>query len=265
MNGQRPGSIFSKTLRTPAITVSLSALILSALLGACGGGGGDSTLTTPPAPVTTNYFPADTAHTWEFEGTINSIPFVNTLAFTGTTDIQGTTVDVFTESNSENKGLTINTFRLLDENGLWYYGTDNSADTLTPLLIPYREMVFPLTPGAGLVVLAKTGLDYGRDMDGDGINETCDVTISTVMDKFENLLLPAGIFTAVAKINTYTRIEVTLSKDGTLFVGEEWNSKWYAPDVGPVKRESIFITDQPGTPVASIHVIEELRSYSTLP
>jgi hypothetical protein len=206
------------------------------------------------------YFPTETGRTWEFEGTINTAPFVNTLAITGTEIVKGTTVDVYTESNRDDTGLSMKTYRLKDGDGLWYYGTDDIADTLTPLLIPYREMVFPLSPGAGMVVLAKTGLDYGRDEDSDGINETCDVTISTVMDKFEDLLLPAGNFTATAKINTYTRIEVTLSKDGSVFVGQEWNSKWYAPDVGPVKRDSLFTT-----PIGNTRVVEVLKSYGTPP
>jgi hypothetical protein len=366
MNEQRPGSIFSKTLRAPAITVSLSALILSALLGACGGGGGDSPPASPtptylaaptvsPAegatavPVSTSisadfsetldpatagsvmilknsggavvpnqvvclgttltcfpssplaygetytvtigtglkgmsgdrlelgeswsfttvaavpgdpqtYFPTETGRTWTFDGTINTIPFVNTLTITGTELVNGTTVDVFTESNREDSNLIMKTFRLKDGDGLWYYGTDDIADTLTPLLIPYREMVFPLTPGAGMVVLAKTGLDFGRDEDGDGINETCDVNISTVMDKLEDLTLPAGIFMATAKINTYTRIEVTLSKGGSPFVGQEWNSKWYAPGVGPVKRDSLFTT-----PASTTRVVEVLSTYGTPP
>jgi hypothetical protein len=207
-----------------------------------------------------NYFPADPGRFWNFSGTINTTPFVNTLTITGTTVVNGVTVDVYTESNHDNS-LAMITWRFKDLNGLWYHGTDDSADTLTPQLVPYREMVFPLTPGVGHVVLTKTDLDYGVDLDLDGINERCDVTIRTVMEKLEDLFLTAGDFLATAKINTVTRIDVTLSKDKSLFVGQEWNSKWYAPNVGPVKRDSLFTTTQPGAPDASIHVIEELSAY----
>ncbi|ALC17257.1 hypothetical protein DSOUD_2504 [Desulfuromonas soudanensis] len=366
MKGQSPGSIFSKTFRPPALTVSLSALLLSTLLVACGGGGGDSAPTTPVTPTITylaapavspaggatdisvstsisadfsealdpasaatamilknsggavipaevvclgstltsfpasslaygetytvtigtglkgmsgdhlelpktwsfttvsaspgdplTYFPTDNGRTWEFTGTINTSPFVNTLTISGTDVVNGITVDVYTESNRDDDGLTMKTYRLKDGDGLWYYGTDDPADTLTPLLAPYREMVFPLTPGAGQMILAKTGIDYGQDEDGDGINETCDVAISTLMEKFEDLSLPAGNFTATAKINTLTQIEITLSRDGSAFVVQEWNSKWYAPGIGPVKRDSLF-----STPLGITRVIEELSAFT---
>lgn len=222
-----------------------------------------TTVATPPGDPL-NYFPTDPGRYWNFSGTINSTPFVNTLTITGTAVVNSVLVDVYTESNHDNS-LAMVTWRLKDDNGLWYHGTDDSTDTLTPLLVPYREMVFPLTPGVGHVVLTKTDLDYGQDLDGDGITEKFDITIRTLMEKFEDLTVIAGNFLATAKINTVTRIEVTLSKDNSLFVGQEWNSKWYAPNVGPVKRESLFTTDQPGVPAASILVNEELTGTGVNP
>lgn len=187
-----------------AAAVVISSLTFLTLKGCGGGGGGGGGAPAEGLGDTGNYFPSTVGNTWTYRVTsstsgaasfksgavsfkfpgklLNLIgkhtkrvlaagaPTVNstTVSITGTKVINGVTVIVFANGVEEN-------YYLKDNNGITYYGNNDTTDALTPQLIPYQMVNFPLQAGSNFVQVNKPGLDYGEDLDGDGKNETVDV------------------------------------------------------------------------------------------
>ena len=84
------------------------------------------------------------------------------------------------------------------------------------------------------------GLDSGEDLDGDGINETLDITSQVTVAAFEIVIVPAGSFPNSAKIVADTTITFVLSSNGTRVTSTGTLTQWFAPEIGPVKRISII-------------------------
>lgn len=196
-----------------------------------------------------NYMPFTQGNTWTFEGVITEsgmepVNYINTLRIDGTYEVDGKTASVFIESNS--LGDEIEAYLYKDLNGVTTYGESNLNDPITSKIVPYQEINFPALPGYSYVPVHKANLDYGMDLDLDGINESADILAWVNVVGFETLTVPAGTFTDAIKIESDILLTLRMSKNGSIFSVHGVTTHWYAANVGVVKRTSVYTeTDGP--------------------
>jgi alpha-tubulin suppressor-like RCC1 family protein len=191
-----------------------------------------------------NYFSFTQGNVWRFQGTKSGtgqqqpVNFVNTAMITGTkTFAGGLTATVFTETDPDGNGQEEEDYLLKDSRGITNHGNNDATDLLTPNLIPFREVRFPLQQGATFESVNKTGVNFG-DLTRDGKNETGDVLAQVTVAAFETVTVPAGTFANSAKIEATITSTLTLSDDGSRVTITAIQTDWLAPGVGPVKRRS---------------------------
>lgn len=208
-----------------------------------------------------NYFPFAQGNTWNFQGTHTeagqpTVNFQNTLKVNGTHLVNGITTTVRSENNPDGSGTPVDEYVTEDTTGITNYGNNDPTDFVTPQIVPYKEVQFPLQAGASFTV-TKVGITTGKDVDGDGKPETAVLTqVVTVVD-FETVSVVAGTFSDTAQIKSVVTAVVTLSKNGATFTVVEIETVWLAPGVGPIKREDNVTQSPGGTETTS----EELVSY----
>ncbi|MFZ4856562.1 MAG: Ig-like domain-containing protein [Desulfuromonadaceae bacterium] len=192
-----------------------------------------------------NYMPFIQGSRWIFEGTDTvsgalPVKYSNSLTISGTKLVNGTTTTVLIESNPDNFGIPEDAYLVKDPNGITNYGSSDLSNTLTQQIAPYQEINSPLSSGYSYVQIHKTGLDFGEDLDSDGINETADLlSIVTVIGQ-NSVTVPAGTFSNCLQVNTEIQITVKASRTKTTYAFQGRDDQWYAPDIGPVKRMSVY-------------------------
>ena len=190
-----------------------------------------------------NYFPLTQGNTWRFQGTHTetgqpTTQFSNTMTVNGTKPIGTVMTTVLAESNPLNSGVGEEDYSLKDSRGFLNYGNNDPADTLSPKLIPYRDLLFPLNLGVTSETVNKKGVDFGQDLDlpPDGKNETADVLLQITVEKFEDATVPKGMFSNVVKIVRKATLTVFSSAGSGSATVVDTQTEWFAPGIGPVKR-----------------------------
>lgn len=208
-----------------------------------------------------NYFPMTQGNAWSFQGIHTetnqpTINFQNTLAIAGTTLVDGITATVRSESNPQGSGTPENDYVTKETDGITFRGNNDPTDHTTPQIVPYRELRFPLQAGTSYQSVTRSGFDFGQDVDGDGRNETANVTSQVTVIGFETVTVPAGTFTNTAQVQSQITLTVILSKSGSAVTIGGTQTLWLAPGIGPVKEQQV-IQGQGVTETTS----EELVSY----
>ena len=198
---------------------------------------------------------------WQTQGTESktgnpTVSFTNSVTITGTKLLAGVTTTVFSETNPDNTGKAQEQYRIKDANGITNRGNNDVTDFLTPQLVPYRELRFPLQPGSTFQSFNKQGLNFGQDLDGDGKNETAAINAQVKVVGFENVTVTAGTFPNTIRVETTLNVVVTLSMSGSTIPLTQTITTWFASGVGPVKETNV--TQAQGVTDA---ISEELESY----
>jgi FG-GAP-like repeat len=194
-----------------------------------------------------NYFPLTQGKTWQFQGTHSetgqpTVQFSNTMTVNGTKPVGAVITTILAESNPLNSGVAEEVYYLKDSRGILNYG-NTDLGPLSPKLIPYREILFPLHLGVTSEVVNKKSLNYGQDLDSDGKNETADVLSEVTVEAFEDVTVPKGTFANAAIVVHKTTITVFSSAGlgSVKVVGIQ--TVWFAPGVGPIKRTVLLQQD----------------------
>ncbi|MFH1147477.1 MAG: DUF4214 domain-containing protein [Pseudomonadota bacterium] len=210
---------------------------------------------------TRNYFPFGQGNTWKFRGISSGVNapggFINTITIAGVKEINGVQTTAFREDNPDGSGQPVDDFRLKDGTGITYFGNTGDGNKITPWLVPFQGVKFPLQPGESVHV-QKTEIDYGSDLDGDGRNETLDASILISVQGFETVTVPVGAFADSLKLEMAVEAILTYSKNGAQekHPGVTRQAQWLAPGIGLIKR--VTITDYG---YAERNVTEELVEY----
>ena len=209
-----------------------------------------------------NHVPLTQGNVWQFQGTSSStlnplgLPpqsFQNTRTISGTKIIGNVATHVSSESNPFYAGRSIDEYLAKDSTGVMNWGDNDVHDTITPQLVPYRQLRFPLQPGSTFEVFNKHNVDFGADFDGDGRNETLDMSAQVKVVGFETVTVPAGTFADAVRVEATVKTVAKFSQSGTTAESTETQTTWLASGVGPVKR-----TDVNGFSGISNTTIEEL-------
>lgn len=187
---------------------------------------------------------------------------------TGTTAVQGRSGLVVQVRDPATNALdreffvrkTASSLEQLFSPGTAPYGID--APTITLLHLPINA---DDTYGNG----HWTGLNAGRDYDGDGINDTLEVTFSTIVGNTpEHVSVPAGYWSTAVRITSEQHIIITGSATGGQAELRQITTEWLVPDIGAVLRSTELSSQgyyRTVTQRLSAYRVGNLRSETTPP
>ena len=218
-----------------------------------------------------DYFPDTIGSHWEYHGQITEGPlqtienkfFTNVSTVVGTKTLRGMTVTVFHDTNPGNHGPSDSFYRR-DVVGIVYHGSEPGTP-LEKQLIPYQIVRFPIKISSTIQQFDKKGLDFGTDMDRDGVNEKVDAHGTSTVTGLETVTVQAGTFKDAVKVEAYMRMKIQLSGVPRTVTGTDVMTAWFAKGVGLVK----YVERQELSPLEDRGVIteitEELDSYEIKP
>lgn len=218
-----------------------------------------------------DYFPDTIGSHWEYRGQITEGPlqtienkfFTNVSTVTGTKTLRGMTVTVFHDTNPGNHGPSDSFYRR-DIVGIVYHGSEPGTP-LEKQLIPYQIVRFPMKISSTIQQFDKKGLDFGTDMDRDGINEKVDAQGTSTVTALESITVPGGTFKDAVKVEAYMRMKIQLSGATRAVTGTDVMTAWFARGVGLVK----YVERQELSPLEDrgmiTEIMEELESYEIKP
>lgn len=218
-----------------------------------------------------DYFPDTIGSHWEYRGQITEGPlqtiehkfFSNVSSVIGTRTIKGMTVTVFHDTNPGNHGPSDSFYRR-DAVGIVYHGSEPGTP-LEKQLIPYQIVRFPMKVSSTIQQFDKKDIDFGTDMDRDGVNEKVDTKGTSTVMGLESVTVPAGTFKDSVKVEARMHMKIRLSGRNHTVSGTDVMTAWFAKGVGLVK----YIERQELSPLEDRGIIteitEELESYEIKP
>jgi hypothetical protein len=218
-----------------------------------------------------DYFPDQIGNEWHYRGQITEGPlqtiehkfFSNVSSVTGTKTIKGMTVTVFHDTNPGNHGPSDSFYRR-DSVGIVYYGSEPGTP-LEKQLVPYQIVRFPMKVPSSFPQFNRKGLDFGTDMDQDGINEKADAQGDATVVGQESVTVQAGTFKDAVKVEARMQMKIYLSGAKKTALGTDVMTAWFAKGVGLVKyveRQELSPLEDRGVVT---EIMEELESYEIKP
>lgn len=227
----------------PHISHGLSSLALTVVCLVSGMFMATSTAAGEPVQIadSAEYFPDQIGTRWQYRGQISEGPlqtidnkfFANVSQVTGTKKLNGVTVTVFHDSNPGNHGESDSYYRR-DVVGMVYYGSDPGTP-LEKQIVPYQIVRFPMTIPSTFQQFARKDLDFGSDMDRDGVNEKVDMVGTTSLIGRETITVPAGTYPDAVKIEARMTMTIHLSNGRNPARGTDSMTAWFAKGVGLIK------------------------------
>jgi DUF3108-like len=249
--------------RTSFLPCGIGLLALGAMLSPTGLPAEEAGIIAQSA----DYFPDAIGSHWEYRGqiiegplqTIEHKSFTNISTVTGTRSLRGMTVTVFHDSNPGNHGPSDSFYRR-DAVGIVYHGSEPGTP-LEKQLIPYQIVRFPMKAASSFTQFDKKDLDFGTDMDRDGVNEKVDAQGDSTVVGQESITVPAGTFQDAVKVEARMKMKIYLSGTGKTATGIDVMTAWFAKGVGLVK----YVERQELSPLQDrgiiTEIMEELESY----
>jgi hypothetical protein len=218
-----------------------------------------------------DYFPDQIGNQWSYRGQITEGPlqtiehkfFSNVSSVTGTKTIKGMAVSVFHDSNPGNHGPSDSFYRR-DSVGIVYYGSEPGTP-LEKQLVPYQIVRFPMKVSSSFPQFNRKGMDFGTDMDQDGVNEKADAQGDATVVGQESVTVPAGTFRDAVKVEARMYMQIHLSGANRTAIGTDVMTAWFAKGVGLVKyveRQELSPLEDRGVVT---EIMEELESYEIKP
>ncbi len=218
-----------------------------------------------------DYFPDTIGSRWEYRGQITEGPlqsiehkfFTNVSTVVGTKTLRGMTVTVFHDTNPGNHGPSDSFYRR-DVVGIVYHGSEPGTP-LEKQLIPYQIVRFPIKVSSTIQQFDKKTLDFGTDLDRDGVNEKVDAQGNSTVAGLESVTVPAGTFKDVVRVEAFMRMKIHLSGASRTVTGTDVMTAWFAKGVGLIK----YVERQELSPLEDrgviTEIVEELESYEIKP
>jgi uncharacterized protein DUF3108 len=214
-----------------------------------------------------DYFPDQIGNEWRYRGQITEGPlqtvehkyFSNVSSVTGTKDLRGVTVIVYHDTNPGNHGPSDSFYRR-DSAGIVYYGSEPGTP-FEKQLVPYQIVRFPMKISSSFPQFNRKGVDFGTDLNQDGINEKADAQGDSTVVGQESVTVPAGTFKEAVKVEAHMQMQIHLSGTKKTVLGTDVMTAWFVKGVGLVK----YVERQELSPLEDRGVVtdimEELESY----
>lgn len=219
-----------------------------------------------------DYFPDQIGTRWQYRGQISEGPlqtidnkfFANVSQVMGTKKLNGVTVTIFHDTNPGNHGESDSYYRR-DVVGMVYYGSDPGTP-LEKQIVPYQIVRFPITIPSTFQQFDRKGLDFGSDMDRDGVNEKVDMLGTTSVIGREAITVPAGTYPDAIKVEARMTMAIHLSTGGKPARGTDVMTAWFVKGVGLVKyfeKQELSASKEDRGMVTEI--TEELEGFTPAP
>jgi len=254
----------------PLHTACAAILIVGAT--ACGGGGGGdggtgmsggsvsgNGLAPSSGPGDTSlYFPDAQGDQWSFNYVTNDPNAVApsgvvTVAVNGTKVVQSITGTVFTRTDPTLGSGGYDQYFNVSAGGVTLLGNNDTTDTITPLITPYVQLLFPVQVGPVSTVIG-TQLPFSKDAMGNPITLNLTQTISNAA--IESIEVPAGAYaSAMRQVTSVTATAYDMGQSSPAVSGTD--TIWLVPGVGQAKDQAT-VTGNGTTVTAS----SELRGYT---
>jgi hypothetical protein len=240
----------------PALFAAATAVFLCA----CGGGGGSSSGGNGSsgggpsvsgggfAPAsgpgdTMNYVPNAVGNVWNMTYSATDSDNVSTsglltISIPGTKIALGATATIFDRQDSAGGVGSGQDYYAIGNGGVTFVGNSDSTDLLTPQLVPFAQLLFPVATGQQSRLVA-TGLPVGNDSAGKPV--TLDMTQTISNDRFEDVATTAGLFPGALRQTTTVSGTAKDSGSGQNLPVSGTDVRWYYPGAGLI-RESITVT-----------------------
>jgi hypothetical protein len=207
-------------------------------------------------------FPFEQGNIWRYRGTksfLGSGNYDTTVLISGQGPgpVTGVNSTIFSETNSQGENRAEQSYSIKDSSGIVSHGSDDPNDNIFRQLVPFQAVHFPLTPGTTTVLARRTGLNWGSDEDGDGRNETFDVTLLQTVLAVESVTVPAGTFANSVRVEFKAVFLVHCTRGRQVTVSQT-NTDWHAPGAGTVKEVISVQTEIGGSQTV---LTEELEGY----
>jgi hypothetical protein len=254
----------------PARLLLLTSLALSACGGGGGGGGGNPS-GGGGTPVTGNGFapatgPGDTSHyfpqaqgnNWSFNFLTNDPTAITSsavvgLAVTGTKTVQGVTATVLTRTDPTLASGGYDQYFYVNAGGVTNLGNTDSTDTISPLIVPYVQLLFPVQIGP-VSSLTGTNLPFGKDSSGNPVTLNLTQNIANIV--IESIDVPAGTYSnALRQTTAVTATAYDGGQPSTAVSGTD--TSWLVPGIGQIKEQ--ISTSASGS---AINSSSELRGFA---
>lgn len=192
-------------------------------------------------PDSAAYFPDDIGNWWSYQGEVNEGPlqtidrklFVNESKVVAAESRDHVQVKVFHDTNGGNHGPSTSYYRR-DAAGVVYYGSEPGTP-LEKQLVPYQIVQFPLRPGSSFQQFDRRALDFGSDLDQDGINEQVDVLGTVTVVGQEPVTVPAGAYENAVRVEARMTLRITMSGSRRVAVGTDVMTAWFVKGIGLAK------------------------------
>ncbi|MFC1851314.1 hypothetical protein ACFL27_14045 [candidate division CSSED10-310 bacterium] len=219
--------------------------------------------------ITTDYFSNADGSSWIYTVTdhVNNTTAERTSTIEGTKTFNQVNCQIMKDTVSDEPGTEYYTYAVDTGSELMVYGYElyenGSLTTSVVLPVPFKNLVYPLTVGQTWQVVTMTGVKLSDfdldaesdDLDGDGIDDTWDVTIAATLKEQAIISVSAGSFKSF-NIESWVKATIHLSAGGSPFVSSAVTNFWFAPGVNVVTEQNYNFPQ-------GIHVeTAELKSYS---
>jgi hypothetical protein len=155
------------------------------------------------------------------------------LTVTGTKSIQGANATVFSRQDSTNPAGNYDEYFAVGKGGVTALGNTDSSDTISPLIIPYVQLLFPVGIGPVSTVTGQN-LPYGTNASNGPV--TLNLTQVIANTARETVDVPAGTFVNAVKQTTTVNATVYEGGQSAPITGNE--ATWYAAGVGQIKDQT---------------------------
>ncbi len=200
---------------------------------------------------------------WRYRGKVaatggaqigSEVRFTNTSIVLGEETIAGENLTVFRDTNAGNTGPSVSYYRR-EMSGIFYHGS-KPGTRLERQVVPYQLLRLPIQVPDSFQQFDLKGLDFGSDLDGDGVNEQTDLEATISVVGVEEVTVPAGTYEAL-RIEARMTIGIHLTKTNQVAVGDDTVTTWFSRGVGVIKYTERQQIQDIRTGAVSISVITE--------
>lgn len=238
-------------MNSPSLPIPrlLPALLVLAACSGGGGGSGPAVSGKSWAPANgpgdvNHYLPCDPGDRWSLNSVASatgteSQRSVQTIEALAPQSVMGVSAAVLANTSSAG-GSMLRSYYHLSGGGVTYLGDDDTSDLVTPRLVPYPCLLFPVEVGLVSRVHAAR-LPFGSDELGNPLLLETTQTIQNL--QFDTLPTFAGTFTGV--LRQVTSIDGLVS-DAALGIEVPFTSsstRWFAAGAGLVRQEDTLEMD----------------------
>jgi len=194
----------------------------------------------PPAGPgdTEGYAPLAGGNQWSFNATTTdpaapAPAWIIATTIAGTQTTHGVNATVLRATDISGRSPTLDNYYYVSGGGVTYLGNNDATDPITPTLVPYVRLLFPVQLGP-VSMLSGTAVPAGHDSSGNPL--TIDLTLQIANAAFESVSVPAGTFpNALRQVTTLSGTVHDAAVNQSTSVSAT-DTTWLVPGVGIVKE-----------------------------